>query len=366
MTQHRLFFVKLVGLFAVSAFAVTGCGGSNNTADSGTTPTPDLTMTAPPPDMAVTPPDMAVTPPDMVPQKYSATMLFEEATVTVPYTTDAGTQSISGKVLVPIVSVGLAGAKSTHDYDDTNAFHLGCFSDHYDLVNGKKPGKDSNAGTVVMTGYSTTYKTLGGATVPDEIDCVIGASGAYQCGFGMAMNGMVGPDPATAIFPPNATLIPPGKAIRFKYAGGMLGTYDSMNAATATETLAVTEDLTTIKYDATKDTTIHFTCPDDPMMAGKCPTGAVLVTLVASSKNIGEQGYPGTDFGSINCVAIASANQIVIKQMAIEKMYGGSNAIKQVYTRVVRGSLPPGGQMDDKGNGVTLAVGRGVTGFAPR
>ena len=356
----------IAGFCVFAALFGAGCGNGNATGDGGGTS--DMAVTPPDmtavPDIAMTPPDMTVIPPDMTKPTYSTIMLLQEVTVTYPVMTDGGTQNISGKILVPVVSSGQAGLPNTHDFDDRNAFGLGCFSDHYNLVNGKKPVADVNAGTVVMTGYSTTNKTIGGATVPDEIDCVVGMSGAYQCGFGMAMNGMVGPDPTTAVFPPSAVLIPTGRAIRFKYSGGILGTYDSMNIAVATETVAVTDDLTTIKYDPAADTTLHYSCPDG--MMGACPTGAVLVQLVATSKNVGEMGYPGADYGVTNCVGLTSSNKIVIKKEVLTAMYGGSNAIKQVYTRLVRGSLPPGGQKDDKGNAVTLAVGRGVTGFAPR
>ena len=354
--------LPIVGMCATLAFTSAGCGGNGTTADGGAdlAAAPDMAVT--PPDMAVTPPDMVVIPPDMTVQKYSSILLLQDVSVTYPVATDGGVQNVSGRVLIPVVTSGPAGGPNTHDFDDRNAFGLGCFADHY-AANGKMPGKDTNAGTVVITGYASGLKTLDGNTAPDEIDCVV-VNGSYKCGYGMAMNGMPGPDPATALFPSASTPIPTGRAIRFKYAGGMLGTYDSMNAAVATETLLVTDDLTKIKYDPTMDATINFTCPEG--MGGKCPTGAILVQLVASSKNIGEMGYPGTDYGVSNCVALASANKIVIGKDVLAKMYGGSMTIKQVYTRVVRGSLPPSGQMDSQGNAVTLAVGRGVTGFAPR
>ena len=116
-----------------------------------------------------------------------------------------------------------------------------------------------------------------------------------------------------------------------------------------------------------KDTTLHFNCPDKAM--GICSFDPVLVSIIATSVNAGEKGYPGTDYGVANCSTLSTMmlpDVVTIKAGAIKSMFGASKDIKQVSTRVVRGGFPPLFQFDGKGNAVTLLVGRGVLGVAPK
>ena len=54
----------------------------------------------------------------------------------------------------------------------------------------------------------------------------------------------------------------------------------------------------------------------------------------------GEMGFPGTEYGQLNCVTLASNKKITIPKEAIAKLLGSPN-IKSFYTRLVRGNLPP-------------------------
>ena len=160
----------------------------------------------------------------------------------------------------------------------------------------------------------------------------------------------------------NSTPIATGATIRYKYAGaGPLGSYDSMSAAMAKDTLTVTTDLTKVKYSDSADTDIAFTCPD----MGGCGFTAVLVQLIGSSVAFGQQGYPGAEFGNVYCTDLANNGKITIKKEAVAAGFK-SQKLVQVMTRVVRGSLPAAGQKDSKGNSVTVSVGRGSFAFAPR
>ena len=67
-------------------------------------------------------------------------------------------------------------------------------------------------------------------------------------------------------------------------------------------------------------------------------------------------GYPGADYGTINCAGVLTS-RIVIPKDAIKAMLGGSAALTNVTTVVLRGGFPPA-LMDDKKNSVRLIVGR--------
>jgi hypothetical protein len=336
---------------------VAGACGDTTATDGAATPH-DKAVAA---DTATPPPDMA-TPPDLfscanVMPAYGATLLLEDVSVTVP-AGDGG--AVTVRQLAPVVAVNKSGSVM-HDFDDRNAIGLGCFADHYNLNGGKMPPMDSNAGTIVITGYTMDLMTVDAKKAPNEIDCVV-VNGFYQCGYGPAMNGMPGPDTSTMSFPPMPAPIAPMAAIRYRYGGGMLGTLDTADMIKATDTLAVTDDLSMVKYDPTADTTLHFTCPDG--MNGMCPLNAVLVTVVAASTLPGQMGFPGTEFAQINCVGLANAGTIKIEKAAIAAGLMNFASVKSFYTRVIRGSLPPSGFKDTACNGVTVAVGRGVSGFA--
>lgn len=346
----------LLGLgFATTALFAAGC-------DSGTTNTTQ--------DMAATPADMAVAPdlataPDMAMAKmYGPTLLLQDVSTIVPVPMgDAGVQPVPVRMLAPIV-VNNDPALIKHDFDNRDQLGLGCFADAYDLANGKKPLADIDMGTVTISGYTQPLTAIDGKTmVPGEINCALdGTTMTYKCGYGPLQGGKPGFDVMSVFFAANAKPIAPDAVINYKYSGaGPLGTYDSGMAVKAKDTLTVTDDLTKIKYSAAADTVINFTCPD----MGGCGFTAVLVQLVGTSVAAGMQNYPGAQFGNIYCTGLASGNKITINKEAVAAGFKSMNLV-QVMTRVVRGTLPPNGQKDSKGNVVTVAAGRGTFAFAPR
>ena len=355
--------LRAAGAFALLA---AGCGDDNSTQDSGGTS--DLTMVTPQPDMTtlpdLTPPaDLTPIPPDMT-VVYRPTILLEEVATVIA----VNGMAVPVKGFTPVVIASDPAKSKPSDFDNSDALGLGCSANHYDATKGDLPTPDVDIGTVTMTGL-TTGAAITGMMIPNEVNCALvpGPLPLYACGYGPLSNGA--PSAAgvnSTFFPGNLEMLPAGTALRVKYTGGTVaGAFDSMDAVKATDTLTVMEDLTKIKYDPAADTVIHFSCVNKPQ---NC-FDAVLVQLVASSVAPGMAGYPGgagVDYGTINCAALANGGTITIPKDAIKAMYGDSQKIVSVMTRIVRGGLPPGGQKDAKGNPVRLALGRGLMAFAPK
>ena len=337
------------------ALLAAGCGDTTSTDMA---PAKDMSI---PPDMTAAP-DMAVAP-DMtmvgaadMTIVYSPTLIVEELLTTVPG------MGIPARTIAAIIINPDPALARKSDYDDTVPPGLGCSANHYMVGGGDDPTPDIDLGTVTLSGYPPMPPLGQMMAVPAEINCVM-VAGSYQCGYGPLNAGMPSMQNTNlTFFSPASPLIPAPTPIVFKYTGGAkLGMFDSKDAAKASDSLTVMEDLTKIVYDPSKDTVIHYTCDNKPM---NC-FDAVLVQIVASSVLPGMQGYPGADYGTINCAALGGG-QVTIKKEAIAAMFGNSANIKMVLTRVVRGNLPPFGQMDSKGNPVRLVLGRGVSAFAPK
>ena len=347
---------------AVGALALllAGCGETTSTEDLSMTKV-DMTVVTPPDmtdtgDMAKATGDMAMLPPDMT-IVYRPTVIIEEVSTTIA----VGGMPVAVRGLVPVlVNPDPAKAKPS-DFDNSNALGLGCSANHYVVGGGDDPTPDVTMGTVTLSGYAPGTPVGGMAAVPAEINCALGATG-YSCGYGPLNNGMAAAaNLNTTFFPGNMDLIAAGKMITVKYDGGnLLGTFMSSDL-TATDPLTVMEDLTKIKYDPAADSMIHFACVNKPQ---NC-FDAVLVQMVASSVVPGMPGYPGADYGTLNCAAVGGSS-ITIPKEAIAAMFGNTGKIVFVRTVVVRGALPPSGLKDSKTNPVRLALGRGVLGYAPK
>lgn len=352
-------FGKVLGAFALLA---AGCGDDNGGTDSGNTQTDmavataDMTVAA---DMTATG-DMTVLPPDMT-VVYRPTILVEEVATTLL----VNGMPVAAKGFVPVVIASDPAKSKPSDFDMTDNLGLGCSANHYDIAGGDLPTPDVDIGTVTFTGIKTGA-ALNGMMIPAEVNCALvkGPIDVYGCGYGPLNNGAPSAAGVNSVFFPGMLdMIPTGTAVNVKYTGGAVaGAYDSMDAIKSTDGLTVMEDLTKIKYDPAADTVIHFTCVNKPQAC----FDAVLVQLVASSVAPGGQGFPGADYGTINCAGLANGGSITIPKDAIKAMYGGSAKIVSVMTRIVRGSLPPGGQKDAKGNPVRLALGRGLMAFTAR
>ena len=66
-----------------------------------------------------------------------------------------------------------------------------------------------------------------------------------------------------------------------------------------------------------------------------------------------------------NCTTLAAAGKVTIPKGAIAAMFGSSSKLVQVMTRVVRAAVPTP-LTDSKGHPVTVLIGHGAMGFAPK
>src|SRR5207302_2957770 len=140
---------------------------------------------------------------------------------------------------------------------------------------------DLEAGTIRIMGYSGG-PLASGVPAPSEIDC-IRVFGNYQCGYGPVANGALGMSPEESPFNAGVQPIAPGDLIRFQAGGGLIAPFDRITMPAGT--LAVAEDLRTLAWDPTRDTTLHVSCPDQ--MGGTCL--AVVLTDVLASANSASQ-----------------------------------------------------------------------------
>ncbi|WP_394837674.1 hypothetical protein LVJ94_12265 [Pendulispora rubella] len=259
------------------------------------------------------------------------------------------------RVLKPVVGFSALGALK-HQYDGRTGL-FGCYADHFG--EGQNLGSDSNAGTITITDYSQA-NFLDGTAAPKEINCVpMSTSGLslYQCGYGPLKDGKPGATVNTP-YRGDAQLTKDKQIIHVKVAGGSdIGSIDTAAELTSVDSAQVEEDLATVKYDPTKDTTLHMKACDS--------CGLVTAVNIIANRNAPDKfDEPSATSGAIVCTFLGY-DPIVIKKEAISAMLGSDAALKSVQTSIVRFGYPLA-KADTKGSSVQFAAGGGVIGVAPR
>jgi len=259
------------------------------------------------------------------------------------------------RVLRPVVGFSAIGALQ-HQYDGRQGL-FGCYADHFGV--GQSLGSDSNAGIVTITDYSEA-NFLDGTPAPKEINCTsVNTSGLslYQCGYGPLKDGKPGLTVNTP-YRGDAQLTKDKQVIHVKVAGGNdIGSIDTTTDLTAVNSAEVDEDLSTVKYDPAKDTTLHVKSCDS--------CGLVTAVNIIANQNAPDKfDDPSPTSGAIVCTFLGY-DPIVIKKEAISAMFGGDAALKSVQTSIVRFGYPLA-KADAKGSSIQFAAGGGVIGVAPR
>jgi hypothetical protein len=239
-------------------------------------------------------------------------------------------------------------APAPHDYDD-NSGGLGCTADHYDSV-AKPVPDDVNVGFLRVSGFNGG-RTLAGQPADNPIGCLT-TSAYYACSY------PAGESAFAAAFAPDASPLGPGPIALASNGGGGVG---ALYVAGSPDdgTLAVAEDLTTIKIDPTQDAVLHPTC------STACPSARFAVELTALASSSADAGWPYPSVGVVRCV-FASASTVTIPHGAIAAALASDarlDAIDTVVARLPQASLSA---HDQYGNVLTAEVGRGVSGTAPR
>ncbi|WP_394848189.1 hypothetical protein LZC95_12070 [Pendulispora brunnea] len=259
------------------------------------------------------------------------------------------------RVLKPVVGFSALGSLK-HQYDGRQGL-FGCYADHFGV--GQNLGSDSNAGTVTITDYSQA-NFLDGTPAPKEINCTpMNTSGLslYQCGYGPLEDGKPGLTVNTP-YRGDAQLTKDKQVIHVKVGGGSdIGAIDTAAELKAVDGAQVEEDLATIKYDPSKDTTLHVKSCDS--------CGLVTAVNIIANQNAPDKfDEPSATSGAIVCTFLGY-DPIVIKKEAISAMFGGDAALKSVQTSIVRFGYPLA-MGDTKGSSIQFAAGGGVIGVAPR
>ena len=242
-------------------------------------------------------------------------------------------------------------APLTHDFDDRTG-GLGCFADHFDATTKPAP-TDDDAGLLRVSGY-VGGASLTSGSIAQPVSCTRGANGFYACAFPS------GASTTSVLFPPSASPLGAG-AITFGTNGGAnFGAVQT--TATPLGSLAVTEDLTSIHYLPTADATIGVTCTS-------CASARVAVRLEAYPAADASVGWPYSTVGIVDCVfenGGAVTAPVTVPAAAVSAMFATDAAIDTVKTTVTTLPSMPGTSTDQSGNPLSVNVGRGVFGIAPR
>ncbi len=200
-----------------------------------------------------------------------------------------------------------------------------CMGVHATAASG--PTGIPNAGPINITGYAGGMDPTG-ATVSSNMNCVI-ENGAYVCGYGALSDaGVPGTDPSSDPLTASGGLLG-SHTVSFSSPGGPDdGGYGQISAsATPSAGLGVQEDLSTIQYSATQDTTLTLGCAD----AGNCGVGAIIAVVQASSNGALTYDDPtAASSGTVVCLSAFGSVQgfnlgpdsITITQSAISDMLG--------------------------------------------
>jgi hypothetical protein len=238
-------------------------------------------------------------------------------------------------------------APAPHDYDD-RAGGLGCTADHYDSP-AKPVPPDVNVGFLRVSGFAGG-RTLAGQPADNPIGCLVTGT-TYACTYPAGQSAL------SAAFALDAGALGPGP---IAFAGNGGSGVGALYVAGAPDdgTLAVAEDLTTVRYAPAQDATLHPTC------SSACPTARFAVELTAFSASSADAGWPYPSVGVVRCV-FASASVVTVPKGAIAAALASDTSLDSIDTAVVR--LPAASLVayDHSGNVLTAEVGRGVSGTAP-
>jgi hypothetical protein len=257
--------------------------------------------------------------------------------------------SVSGfgvKLLVPVTAF-VAGTVA-HGFDNQQN-GVGCTGDHYDNAS-TPPTPDAQGGAVTITGYSGGSLLLGGSS-SQKITCTR-TSANYTCAYDD------GTDVASSPFNSGAHPLGSGP-ITFQGAGGAdFGAFTLM--ASPDNTVSVSENLASIHYSATADTTLHYTCA-----GGTCNGSIVLISLLASQNSASNPGKASPTSGLISCVA-QGGNSLTIPKGAIAAMFANDTKLQSVLTTVVRATASVPTTHDNRSQLAIGNVGLGVFGVASK
>jgi hypothetical protein len=352
----------------VGAVALLGAGCDDTVsseagvADMSVASVPDMTTI--PPDMTTIPPDMT-TPPDMVVLSGTAVLFDVVGKVPVP-----GVGPVQSETLVASTSFGQD--QVMHDFPaGTLPGLIGCYADHFKISAGDVPIMDMDAGTIKFTGYTARPDLQSMMPVPTEINCVWKA-GFYACGYGPITGGNPGPNPQAVplVLDPNNPALAMGTEVIISGSGN--APFGAFNTSTdvvgggvshviADDTIVATgsDDLTTIKYSTTADTTVNFMCG-----AGAC-SGLVLLTVSVYGAPPGDPNFPGDDSGLMVCKALGGTS-IKIPVAAVQALFGPDpTKTVLVRTQIINGKIPNTARTDGMGHKITAGAGRGIFGFSP-
>jgi hypothetical protein len=254
----------------------------------------------------------------------------------------AGAQS---KALALMVSFH---APAPHAYDDRQG-GLGCTADHYDALSTPLP-PDSAAGLVRAAGF-VEGKTLSGDIAANPIGCV--RPGAYySCTY------PAGASAFDARFALSASPLGAGP-IAFAVNGGP--DFGAVYASGSPEdgTLALAEDLASVRYAPAQDTVLHATC------SSACPSARIAFELRAFAAASAASAWPYPSVGLVRCV-FAPAGSITVPHAAVAAALASDTRLDSITTMVVRLTHDPLQARDLNGNVLTADIGRGVFGTAPR
>jgi hypothetical protein len=260
-----------------------------------------------------------------------------------------GIDPSSGGTVATLEAQAAFHAGTVHDYDDTQSGG-GCTADHYDAVDKPAP-TDVDAGFQLrMSGFAGG--TLTSQTAAGEPIVCSRVMGYYVCSYpaGQLVSG--------GDFSPNVDPLGPGP-VTFALNGGVDFGAGAVTASPA-GTVATREDLDTIAYGTSADTTLHLACS-----ASSCTSGRIAVELTARASAFAGQGWPYPSAGVVRCV-FPGASSVTIPHAAIAAMFAGDASLDSVASSVVFLPASLSTATDAVGHRLVADVGRGVFGVAPR
>jgi hypothetical protein len=233
-----------------------------------------------------------------------------------------------------------------HDYDDTQS-GIGCTADHFDATKRPLP-HDADAGLVRVSGF-LGGTTLAGSDGSNPIGCMPGTT-YYGCSY---------PDGSGALQAAFASSAMPFGPAAISFAGNGGNDFGAffISGPTKMGTLTVSEDLTALRYDPTKDTVLHPACTDS------CPGARVAVELTAFASSQAAVGWPYPSVGVVRCI-FESAPAVTVPHAALAAALTYDLSLDAIETAVI---LLPSAKVqthDFFGNQFAAEVGRGVAGFS--
>jgi hypothetical protein len=317
---------------AGAAIAALGCGASSAT-DKGTTARQDAAAadaSSPEPD-ASREASLEAAPEAASPSVAGALAVYELA--------DARAKTLA-------VDISFY-APAPHDYDDRSG-GLGCTADHYGAARPRPP--DFDGGLLRISGFAGET-LLSGGMAAEPIVCTRSGD-RYVCSY------PTGQTAANAAFPASASPLGAGPVAFAGNGGADVGAF-FLTAAPDEGTVAVAEDLASVRYDPAQDAVFHPTC------SPACPSSRIGFALTATGSAPADAGTSNPGPGVVRCVS-APAASISIPHGAIAAALASDAQLDTIATFVVRLPSVTPTTRDHGGTLIAAEVGRGVAGTVPR